>query len=180
MRDYYQILGIQRNASYDEVRRAFRQKAKTTHPDVNSNNSAHASFQKINEAYQVLKDETKRKDYDIRLRTGNFTTKVHYRPAHSPSASSSPKQTTYKKYYRHGRYQRSYKRAEPPKWEKVMDFLLFLTLLIAGVFAVSWGFYRLAIKPVPNYDPLPGFIGGIAFTSILVYFWVMKSRTYKE
>ncbi len=179
MSNYYQILGIQRDASYDEVRRAFRQKAKTMHPDVNSSKSAHDNFQKINEAYQVLRDEVKRKDYDARLRTGNFTAKVYYRPAQSPSSASSPKKKTYKN-YRTRRYKRNYKKEEPAKWEKVSDFLLFLTLAFAGLFALANGFYRLAIKPLPNHDPWPGFIGGIFFSSILIYFWIMKNKAYKE
>ncbi|MFW5759012.1 MAG: J domain-containing protein [Bacteroidota bacterium] len=178
MNDYYQILGIQRNASYDEVRKAFRQLAKKMHPDVNPGKAAHDHFQKINEAYQVLKDEVKRKDYDARLRTGNFTTKVYYRPAQYPS-SPSPKQKTTKK-YRTRKYKKKYKREKPAKWEKVSDFLLFLTLALAGIFAIVNGFYRLAINPLPNHDPWPGFIGGIFFSSILIYFWIMKNKAYKE
>ncbi len=63
-RDYYEILGIQRNASKEEVKRAFRQLARQYHPDVNKSADAEARFKEINEAYEVLSDEEKRARYD--------------------------------------------------------------------------------------------------------------------
>jgi hypothetical protein len=50
-RDYYEVLGINRGASSDEIRRAFRNLAKEFHPDVNKNPDAEAKFKDINEAY---------------------------------------------------------------------------------------------------------------------------------
>lgn len=63
-RDYYEILGISRTASADEIKRAFRQLGKKYHPDVNSEPGAQEKFQEINEAYQVLSDPDKRRAYD--------------------------------------------------------------------------------------------------------------------
>ncbi len=63
-RDYYQILGVDRNASSDEIRRAFRRLAKQYHPDVNQDPGAEERFKEINEAYAVLSDEEKRARYD--------------------------------------------------------------------------------------------------------------------
>jgi curved DNA-binding protein len=63
--DYYKILGIDRLASAQEVKKAFRASARKYHPDLNPNNSeAKLSFQKINEANDVLSDPEKRKKYD--------------------------------------------------------------------------------------------------------------------
>ncbi|MDR2902293.1 MAG: molecular chaperone DnaJ [Lactobacillales bacterium] len=62
---YYEILGVEKTASAEEIKRAFRGKAKTCHPDHHQDNKeAHAQFQRINEAYEVLKDEKKRSMYD--------------------------------------------------------------------------------------------------------------------
>lgn len=61
-KDYYNILGVEKSASADEIKRAFRKKAHEYHPDKEGGDEA--KFKEINEAYQVLGDEAKRKQYD--------------------------------------------------------------------------------------------------------------------
>ena len=63
-RDYYEVLGISRSASAEEIKRAFRNLARRYHPDVNKATDAEARFKEINEAYEVLSDTNKRKAYD--------------------------------------------------------------------------------------------------------------------
>lgn len=63
-RDYYEILGVQRSASKDNIKQAFRKLAREWHPDVNKTEEAHQKFQEINEAYQVLSDDDQRARYD--------------------------------------------------------------------------------------------------------------------
>lgn len=63
-RDYYEALGVGRNASPDDLRRAYRQLAKQYHPDVNRDPAAEDRFKEINEAYAVLSDEQRRAAYD--------------------------------------------------------------------------------------------------------------------
>ncbi|UCG19723.1 MAG: J domain-containing protein [Deltaproteobacteria bacterium] len=62
--DYYEILGANRNASEDEIKRAYRKLARKYHPDVNKDKGAEDKFKQINEAHEVLKDPEKRKLYD--------------------------------------------------------------------------------------------------------------------
>jgi molecular chaperone DnaJ len=63
-RDYYETLGINRNASDDEIKGAFRKLARQLHPDVNKQPDAEEKFKEINEAYGVLSDQEKRARYD--------------------------------------------------------------------------------------------------------------------
>jgi len=64
-KDYYKVLGVERNASQDDIRKAYRKLARKYHPDVNpGNKSAAEKFKDINEAYNVLSDPEKRQKYD--------------------------------------------------------------------------------------------------------------------
>jgi molecular chaperone DnaJ len=69
-RDYYDILGLERGASDEEVKRAFRRLAQQWHPDVSTDPEADARFKELNEAYQVLSDPRRRQAYDLFGRAG--------------------------------------------------------------------------------------------------------------
>mgnify|MGYP000478590192 CR=1 FL=1 len=64
-RDYYEVLGVDKNASADDIKKAYRKKAKQYHPDLNpGDKEAEAKFKEANEAYEVLSDEQKKARYD--------------------------------------------------------------------------------------------------------------------
>lgn len=63
-KDYYNILGVSKNATNEEIKTAYRNLARQYHPDVNKDAGAEEKFKEVNEAYQVLSDEEKRKKYD--------------------------------------------------------------------------------------------------------------------
>ena len=77
-RDYYEILGVSRSASPDELKAAFRSLARKYHPDVNKEPDAEERFKEINEAYAVLSDPAKRQAYDQYGHAGLSTARVGF------------------------------------------------------------------------------------------------------
>ena len=63
-KDYYDIMGVKRDATVDELKRSYRKLARKYHPDVSQEADAEAKFKEVGEAYEVLKDPEKRAAYD--------------------------------------------------------------------------------------------------------------------
>ena len=74
-RDYYEVLGVSKNASADEIKRAYRKMAKKYHPDVNKEPGAEEKFKEVQEAYDVLSDDNKKAAYD---RYGHMLVRAAY------------------------------------------------------------------------------------------------------
>ncbi|KAA0723501.1 DnaJ -like protein subfamily B member 2 [Triplophysa tibetana] len=85
MEDYYQILGVLRNASQGEIKKAYRKQALKWHPDKNPDNKhdAEMKFKEISEAYEILSDENKRRHYDRYGKEGVSNRGNHYEEDYS-------------------------------------------------------------------------------------------------
>ena len=64
MKDPYKVIGVDKNASASEIKKAYYQLAKKYHPDINKEKDADKRFQDIQSAYEILSDENKKKEYD--------------------------------------------------------------------------------------------------------------------
>ncbi|MDX1625404.1 MAG: DnaJ C-terminal domain-containing protein [Wenzhouxiangellaceae bacterium] len=78
-RDYYRTMGVEPGASADEIKRAYRKLARRYHPDVSDEPDAEAKFKELGEAYEVLRDPEKRKQYDA-VRAGGYRQGDAFRP----------------------------------------------------------------------------------------------------
>lgn len=89
MKDYYSILKVRQTASAGEIKKSYRLLVQQFHPDVNPDPTAHEMIKEINEAYDVLGDEVKRKEYNFRLANPFFTEEVPQPPPHRDPAYRS-------------------------------------------------------------------------------------------
>lgn len=115
LKNYYKILGVQKNASKTSIKTAYRKLVLFWHPDKNSSPKAHEMIVKINEAYEILFDDEKRKTYDIlydeffkesptSLVVYPFENTEKQNPNHATSSSkdsTSKTNTTSPKYYKY-------------------------------------------------------------------------------
>ncbi len=168
MNDYYAILGVSRQASDASIRRAFRCRAKVLHPDINPAKCAKHDFQRVNEAYQMLKNAEKRRLYDIRLLQGSLDQKVYYRP----------EKTRPPHYAAHYSYMHAndYREHSPSRFEKAFDKFLFFFMLMLGFSALFYGIYRALGEPVEGVNPYLGIIFGVVFTSLFIFGWDRMQR----
>ncbi len=173
MADYYQILGVSRFAAEIEIKKAFRQRARQCHPDVNNSLNAKREFQLINEAYQTLRDANRRRIYDSMLINGFPAQTIYYRP------SGKVKYRAKGDKYAH--YNTKHDAEEQFKvFEKYFDVFLFGFMILLGVFGIFYGIYRLWINPQEHIRPYPGILFGFIITVSIALFWANKKKFFKE
>jgi len=80
MRNYYVILGIGKGASLEKIKKAYRSVVKKVHPDMTQSPDSKERFQETREAYEILSDETKRRQYDAALERQGTSLQVRQRP----------------------------------------------------------------------------------------------------
>ncbi len=170
LNNYYKILGVSQTASLEAIRRAYREKAKSCHPDISAGKNSKEQFQILNEAYQVLKNDKKRRLYDYSLSRSFQRQKVYYNYDKRSYHKANYKQRPYYAYRANNPSQKSH------KFEKTFDNILFMFMVLAGIYAVGFGFYRLYYEKIEGVNPIAGIISGTIFTLVIVVTWIIRTR----
>ncbi|MEL5721724.1 MAG: DnaJ domain-containing protein [Treponemataceae bacterium] len=152
--DYYEVLGISKNATLDEIKVAYRNLAKKYHPDMNQGDkNAEERFKKINEAYTVLSDPEKRKLYDGGFYGANYQNTSSYGgygratgtedfdPFQAFWEAWAREQAAYQKRYTNPRYQKKQRSSH----SGIMSLVLILLAVILG-FKIFGGLLALFVR----------------------------------
>ena len=113
MIDYYELLGIKKNASVEEIKKAYRDMVKKYHPDINKSSDASKIIISLNEAKETLLDEDKRKEYDELLN------EIKY----SKQYTTSKENNTYKEKTKE--YKENYSESYVTRWQFLMTYFKF-------------------------------------------------------
>jgi len=161
--NYYYILGIPHTANNEEIKKAYRIKAKLYHPDVNKNANANLNFQLINEAYHILIDAEKRRLYDYKWKT-RYGLSFHNR-------YNNTQNTEKKYYYRPNNTQYYYKKKDAKIEKTFIDNALFYLLIVVAIFSFVMGIVRLFYKEWEGIDSLSGLLLGMWLLFLLLTGW---------
>ncbi len=133
--DYYKILGITPSATMDEIKRAYRQKAKQYHPDVSIEVNAGEKMKLVNSAYDVLSDPSKKEAYDFR-RQNPHTAQTHFNQTHYTEFDEAMFEEIFRQFHRQTQHQRVYRR------QFSLFGLLFRFFLLMSLFDFIFYFFR--------------------------------------
>jgi hypothetical protein len=140
--NYYQLLGVGAKANPDEIKRAYRLRAKEFHPDLNPAPNASERFIQISEAYEILSDPRKRQTYDQRLSTPHRPSEQEARARQREAAYRqwvSEAQHRAQQYAKmeYGRFYKSRFEAAEARTFLYLQFLVFGMVMLIGTFFIS-------------------------------------------
>lgn len=188
MKDFYEILGVSRDASQDEIKKAYRKLAFQYHPDKNPGDKvAEEKFKEVSEAYDVLGDEAKRKNYDMggyEAGSGNSYQQYYRRYDYSGSSGNGPftDEDTFWEWFNQARgqqeeYQRQYQNNRQ-NYNDSNDFTrsevkrrMISKIVQAAVGVMIFPYARFLFMPigffVDTYVIISGILGAVRYGRIL-------------
>lgn len=154
MEDLYSILGVEKTATADQIKKAYRELAMKYHPDRNPGDAvAEEKFKKISSAYSVLGDETKRKQYDMYGSTDNSSSTTYSGSWQGSGGyyQGNPFEEWFKDFNRQSQYEyndsnKNYE--EPTKLKAFGKLVSSLVSIIIGFFFLRFSFILLPIGPI--------------------------------
>lgn len=173
--NYYEILGLEKTATKEEIKIAYRSLAKTYHPDVNSASNAAVFFRQVKEAFDVLYDDEQRRNYDMR---GNQEQRrEYYEEPPKPEPESS-----YEYYYP----DKTASTYEPEQVMKKRPLIIrmvlgFFKLIIKGVLFIVLRIIILFCFLGEFIVPIAHFLGyGIAILSVVLIVFMLKIMGFES
>ena len=179
MADYYNILGVGREASAEEIRSAYLVKAKLYHPDVNKGADAKLLFQQLNEAYHVLADQDKRTFYNTRVNDDINLYRKYGKNYGNRQAGNNIHTEHYSSYTSH-RQSEEEESVVFGKIKKHTDVALFYTMIAIGVLIIIYGLRDLFFEKWEGEKNIRGIVFGVSFTGILLYGWRLKTKVKNQ
>lgn len=173
MNDYYKILGVPVNATEEQIKRAYREKAKQYHPDVSHARGSNIRFQLLGEAYQTLIHKDKRRRYDIKLKYG-IETRIQDRE-HYKRYGTSGRQRPGTSY--HYNFFRSKRKLKQHKKTIFLDNILFSIMLMIGAFAFLYSISEIISGSFSSVENgIHVLIFSVSYSILLVYGWVLYKK----
>ena len=169
-KDYYRTLGVAKDASQEDIKKAYRKLAMQYHPDVNKSAMANEMFLQINEAYNVLSNPDLKHRYDINLKYGFETRGLIVEQDKFRQGDGRKYGTAYKYPNQEPRQPRPSGRDD--KGNKVSNSIMFYILLIIGLSAIFASVRDLIGGHAEEKGVATGLAFGLSFTALLVYgYW---------
>lgn len=160
MLDYYNILGVSRTASAEEIRKAYYDKAKIYHPDICKEVDAEHVFKLLNEAYQTLINPQHRKKYDFKLQYGGLIDFTHV--AQRPSR---PRSAAYEEYIRRRKEEIRKENLRNRSINKILNNVMFWVMALFLAMGVLFGL----LDAIYTYD-----FGMLVFVFVFVGIFIVS------
>jgi curved DNA-binding protein CbpA len=172
LKNYYDILGLEKNSSQIEIKKAYRILAFKFHPDKNPSELENEQFKQINEAYSVLGDEYKRRNYDLNFNYLNDSL-----------SRKKPRDQAYYNKYQRGRNTNYKKQNFQPKKKvshrkefKKLEYFMFYVLLSFGVIGFINSCSDLYYIGMEKSNGINGLFFSITFSVLLILVWRVKQN----
>lgn len=172
MKNYYDILGLKKNSTQLEIKKAYRVLAFKFHPDKNSSAIESEKFKQINEAYSVLGDEYKRRNYDL-----------NYGYVSASLNNKKPRDQAYYNKYQRGRNTthkkqnvRAQKKVSHRKEFRKLEYFMFYVLLSFGILGFINSCLDLYYIGIEKSNGINGLFFSIIFSVLLVLVWKVKKN----
>lgn len=171
---HYQVLGLGRSASTEEIRKSYRRLAMRYHPDRNSDPSASEKFLRVQKAYEVLINSGSRESYDYTLNAGSVLSS-------RPLSRAEQKDPGYRRSRMSQKMKPDFasKKAGKPQDEgdfRMLENVLFYSLLIIGFIAIFFSARDLWNSSWDSLNNFTGITFGLSFTALLIYSWTQIYR----